>query len=87
MPGASRKKVMKSFFSKTLRRSPGGSFRAITQPSEISARPSSKKYSPRHSSSCKSSLENSRTMGIASEEPVMPMVSALRRCLAGQAWI
>ncbi len=85
IPGASRKKVMKSFFSNTLRLSPGGSFSAITQASDISARPSSKKYSPRHSSSCSSSVENSRARGIARDEPVMPMVSAFRRCFAGQA--
>ena len=87
IPGASKKKVMKSFFSKTLRRSPGGSFSTITQASEIRAKPSSKKYSPRHSSSCNSSVENSRASGIASDEPVMPMVSALSRCFAGQACI
>ena len=43
IPGAIKKKVMKSFFSKTLRLSPGGSFKAITQAREISASPSSKK--------------------------------------------
>ncbi|MNZ88383.1 hypothetical protein D3C78_1072730 [compost metagenome] len=85
MPGASKKKVMKSFFSKTLRRSPGGSFSAITQASDTSARPSSKKYSPRHSSSCNSSVENRRAIGIASDEPVIPMVNAFRRCFAGHA--
>ena len=43
MPGASRKKVMKSFFSNTFLRSLGGSFSAMTQASDTSARPSSKK--------------------------------------------
>ncbi|MNB79713.1 hypothetical protein D3C75_264560 [compost metagenome] len=87
MPGASRTKVIKSFFSNTLRRSPGGSLSAITQPSEINASPSSNRYNPRHSSSCSNSVENRRAMGIASDEPVMPMVRAFRRCFAGQAWI
>ena len=85
IPGASRKKVMKSFFSNTFFRSLGGSLRAITQASDTSASPSSKKYSPRHSSICSSSVENRRASGIASDEPVMPMVSALSRWRAGQA--
>ncbi len=42
MPGASRKKVMKSFFEHFLR-SLGGSFSAMTQASDTSAEPSSKK--------------------------------------------
>ena len=87
MPGASRIKVIKSFFSKTLRLSPGGSFKAMTQPSETSASPSSKKYRPRHSSSCSSSVENNRARGIASDDPVIPIVNAFRRCFAGQACI
>ena len=86
-PLARMAKVRKSSFSKVLKRSPGGSLSRNTQPRQISARPSSNKYSPRHSAICSKSSENSRASGNANCAVPSPSTSAFSRHLAGNAWI
>ncbi|MCY1453404.1 hypothetical protein D9M71_703900 [compost metagenome] len=87
VPLAINVKVRKSSGSKVLKRSPGGSLSISTQPSAASARPSSNRYSPRHSAICNRSSEKIRASGKASCEAPRPNTIAFNRHCAGNAWI
>ena len=84
-PGANRMKVRKSSGSNVCTRSPGGSFRASTQPSASRASPSSNRYRPCHSPICSSSEVKMRASGKASWAKPRPSTTPFRRCRAGNA--
>ncbi|MNE35599.1 hypothetical protein D3C80_1293700 [compost metagenome] len=85
VPLAIKVKVRKSRGSNVLKRSPGGNFSSSTQPSAVSARPSSNRYNPRHSAICRRSSEKIRASGSASCEAPRPSTMALSRHCAGKA--